>query len=310
MTSWRLFKHLTPFRTSDVESTPIFRRERARTPFWKAIRLPRRIGRVGLSAIVLVAVVYMLALVLAPNTVVTYCLSTLVVWPLLLLPSLALWPLPLGLALGSVVVREREQGTWYTLRTIPLDTETILLSKARAALMRLGPLMTLSRGALLFAAMVAAIISLNALEYITHAYPRGLSSSDACGAGIIVMSIGAGLFLIDRAQQFVLMAVAALAASATSTSTRAAVPGASTAALLAWLVDVGVAVTLVAIDQGGVNISLMASVRLVAMLGPIAGYTGYLPPERGALYILLTFICREMVIYLLWRWTVRAACLT
>jgi hypothetical protein len=106
-----------------------------------------------------------------------------------------------------------------------------------------------------------------------------------------------------------LMVVAALAASTTSTSTRVAVPGASSAALLAWLADVGVAVALVAVDQGGANISLMASVRLLAMLGPVAGYTGFLPPQHGALYILLTFACREMVVFLLWRWAVHAACL-
>jgi hypothetical protein len=309
MTSWRLFKHLTPFRESDVESTPVFWRERSRTPFWRTIQLPRRIERVGFRTVALVVLIYMLGLVLAPDPVVAYCLSTLVIWLLLLLPSLALWPLPLGLALGSIVVREREQGTWYTLRAIPLDTETILLSKARAALMRLGPLMTLSRGALVFAAMVVAVISLNALEHITESHPGFLSSSDACGAGIIVMVMSAGLFLIDRAQQFVLMAVAALAASTTSPSTRVAVPGASGAALLAWMADVGVAVTLVAVDQGGASISLMASVRLLAMLGPVAGYTGYLPPQHGVFYILLTFACREMVVFLLWRWTVRAACL-
>jgi hypothetical protein len=310
MTSWRLFKHLTPFRESDVESTPVFWRERSRTPFWRTIQLPRQIGHAGFRAIALVTVTYMLALVLAPDPVVTYCLSTLlpslVLWSM---PSLALWSLPLGLALGSIVVREREQGTWYTLRTIPLETETILLSKARGALMRLGPLMTLSRGALVFAAMVVAVISLNALEHITESHPGFLSSSDACGAGIIVMVMSAGLFLIDRAQQFVLMAVAALAASTTSPSTRVAVPGASGAALLAWMADVGVAVTLVAVDQGGASISLMASVRLLAMLGPVAGYTGYLPPQHGVFYILLTFACREMVVFLLWRWTVRAACL-
>lgn len=307
MISWRLFKHLVPFRKSSIENTPIFRRERACAPFWKTSHLPRQVGRVGFRTIMLVAAIYLLALVLAPDPVATACLSTILLWPLLLLPSLAIWPLPLGLALGPVVAREREQGTWHTLRIIPLDTEIILLSKTRAALQHLGLLVTLSRLTLIFAALVSAIISLNALEYITRFHPSALSSSGVCGMGIIIMAISAGWFLIDRAQQFVLMAIAALAVSTASPSTRTAVPGASSAALLVWLADVAVAVTLIAVDPAGGTVSLTTSMRLLAMLGPVAGYTGYLPPERSVFYLILTVICREIVVSLLWRWTVRTA---
>jgi hypothetical protein len=306
MKSWQLFRHLTPFRASELEFTPIFQRERKLTPLWGMITLPPGIGRVGFPAMALAMIVYLLALVFVSDPLVTYCLSTLAVWPLLLLPSLVLWTLPLGLTLAPVVVRERAAGTWFTLRTTPFDTETILLSKARAALLRLKPLMILSRGALAFGSLIAAMASLNLVEYATHAYPT-LSPLGACGVGTLVMVVSAVVYLIDRAQQFVFMVTAALAASVSSTSARATLPGANAAAFLAWLADMAGALAWIAVHPGGATDGFTATLRLLVMLGPAAGYMAYLTPGWAVLGMLLTFVFREIAVRLVWRWTVRAA---
>jgi hypothetical protein len=306
MQSWQLFKHLIPFRESEVEFTPVFLRERQRSFRWWTVTLPPRAVRISLPAAVLVVVVYVLALVMVPMSLVTYCLTGLVVWPLIALPSLGLWALPLGLTLAPVVVRERIAGTWHTLRLTPLDTETILLSKARAALVRIKPWLIIFRAVLIGVSLVAAMVSLNLIEYITHSYPS-LPVLNACGVGTLVMVITALVFLIDRAQQFVLMAVAALAVSASSGSERLTLPGANAAALLVWMADLGVSIVVFSLHPGGVAISLRGSLPLLVMLGPVAGYAGYLPPGWAVLSVIMTLIIRELAVRLLWRWTVNAA---
>jgi len=76
---------------------------------------------------------------------------------------------------------------------------------------------------------------------------------------------------------------------------------------LAWMIDVGIAETLVALDPGGASMSVTAHVRLLVMLGPVGGYLAELAPLRAALYIALTLLVREAAVRLLWRLTVRAA---
>jgi hypothetical protein len=306
MQSWQLFKHLIPFRDSELEFTPVFQRERHRSFRWWTVSLPPRLIQVSLPAAVLFVIVYVLALLTVPTSFVTYCLTGLVIWPVIALPSLGLWALPLGLTLAPVVVRERVAGTWHTLRLTPLDTETILLSKARAALMRIKPWLIIFRAVLIGVSLVAAMVSLNLIEHITHAYPS-LPPLNACGIGTLVMLVTALVFLIDRAQQFVLMAVAALAVSASNTSERLTLPGANAAALMAWMADLGVVVVIQALHPGGAVVSLRGSLPLLVMLGPVAGYTGYLSPGFSAFFVIMTLLVRESVIRLLWHWTIIAA---
>jgi hypothetical protein len=306
MQSWQLFKHLIPLRESKVEFTPVFLRERKRSLRWWAVSLPPRVMRISLPAAVLLVIVYVLALIMVPMSFVTYCLTGLLIWPVVALPSLGLWALPLGLTLAPVVVRERVAGTWHTLRLTPLDTETILLSKARAALVRIKPWLIVFRAVLIGVSLVAAMVSLNLIEHITHSYPS-LPPLNACGVGTLVMVITALVFLIDRAQQFVLMAVAALAVSASSGSERLTLPGANAAAFLAWMADLGAVIVVFSLHPGGAAVSLSGSLPLLVMLGPVAGYTGYLPPGFAVLSVIMTLVIRELAIRLLWRWTVTAA---
>ena len=307
MQSWQLFKHLIPLRDSELEFTPVFMRERRRSFRWWTVSLPPRMIQVSLPAAVLLVIVYVLALVMLPMSLVTYCLTGLVIWPVIALPSLGLWALPLGLTLAPVVVRERVAGTWHTLRLTPLDTETILLGKARAALVRIRPWLIIFRAVLIGVSLITAMVSLNLIEHITRAYPS-LPPLNACGIGTLVMLIAALIFLVDRAQQFVLMAVAALAVSASSGSERLSLPGANAAAFLAWMADLGAVIVVFSLHPAGVAVSLRGSLPLLVMLGPVAGYTGYLPPGWAVLLLAITLLVRELVVRWLWRWTVNAAC--
>jgi hypothetical protein len=306
MQSWQLFKHLIPLRESEVEFTPVFLRERRRSFRWWTVSVPPRVMRVSLPAAVLLVVVYVLALVMVPMSLVTYCLTGLLIWPVVALPSLGLWALPLGLTLAPVVVRERVAGTWHTLRLTPLDTETILLSKARAALVRIKPWLIIFRAVLIGVSLVAAMVSLNLIEHIAHTYPS-LPPMNACGVGTLVMAITAFVFLIDRAQQFVLMAVAALAVSASSGSERLTLPGANAAAFLVWMADLGAVIVVFSLHPGGAAVSLRTSLPLLVMLGPVAGYAGYLTPGFALLFVVVTLIIRELAVRILWHWTVTAA---
>jgi hypothetical protein len=306
MQSWQLFKHLIPLRESKVEFTPVFLRERKRSLRWWAVSLPPRVMRISLPAAVLLVIVYVLALIMVPMSFVTYCLTGLLIWPVVALPSLGLWALPLGLTLAPVVVRERVAGTWHTLRLTPLDTETILLSKARAALVRIKPWLIVFRAVLIGVSLVAAMVSLNLIEHITHSYPS-LPPLNACGVGTLVMVITALVFLIDRAQQFVLMAVAALAVSASSGSERLSLPGANAAALLVWIADLGAVFVVFSLHPGGAAVSLSGSQPLLVMLGPVAGYAGYLSPGLAVLFVVATLVIRELAVRFLWHWTVTAA---
>ncbi len=306
MQSWQLFKHLTPFRASEVEFTPVFQRERQRSSARWVISLPPRLARISFPAAVLIMSAYILALIFAPVPLVTYCLSALAIWPLLVLPSLGLWALPLGLTLAPVVVRERTDGTWHTLRLTLLDTETILLSKARAALLRVKPLLIVFRAALVGVSLIAAMVSLNLIEHLTRSHPS-LTPLDACGVGTLVMGITALVFLIDRAQQFVLMIVAALAVSASSGSERLTLPGASAAAFLVWMVDLAAAIVVFSLHPGGSAVTLTGTLPLLVMLGPVAGYAAYLSPGWVILLVMATLMAREMAVRGLWRWTLWAA---
>jgi hypothetical protein len=297
MNSWQLFNHLMPFRESDAERNPVFWRERQRLVIWRP-RPPRWIGCTGLAGLLAFLWMNFCAAVYFTNPLFVYCLFI----PLLGLFSLGLWAVFLGVILGPLVIREREQGTWDMLRVTPLDAEMIMLSKARAALMRWNSLLALSRGAQVCAALFVGVIGLS----VVANSPLALSSATACGVGLVVGLGGVLIFLIDRAQQFVLMSVAALTVSVSSSSARGALPGASAAALLVWLAEISLAFAFVPLLPASRATFFSTHLYLLTALGPTADYLSFLPPLWAILLILLTLAAREVAIRLLWRWLLRA----
>lgn len=303
MRSWQLFARLNPFQEPD-DAVPVFMREVAYLPPWRvALRLAGR-GMVPVVA-VLLAVTGLVAL-RAPLPLATRCLTGGLSLLVMVLASLVTWSVPLGVALGSTIVREHEGATWDTLRTTPFDTATLVLSKARGALWSLRVALLFARSAILIAALVAALLSLSLIEHMPWSAIGNLSPYGMCGVGLVVMTVGGALYLLDRAQQFTLMATTALAVSAGTRTVRAAVPTANVAAFVAWLLDVSLAALLLAAQPSQAT-ALQERAITLALLGPVPAYLAELSPGWAALAVGFTFALREVAVGLVWRWTVRAA---
>lgn len=229
-----------------------------------------------------------------------------------LAPSLLLWAVPLALALAPPVAREREARTWEVLRTTPLTTEEILLSKAQGALTSLRralrPIWHAQMhilAALLVGAGATLLLSGGLL--VTDEVGMLTRQNPLCLGAPLVVAATLAAYLLDRVQQFVLMAVAALVASTAAPSVRAATSAAIGAVLVAWAVEMAVgAVWLLAQPSGEVR-DLALSLLAIALLGPPSGYLMELSPGMAALAMLSTFGVRALALRLLWRQAIRQA---
>lgn len=303
MRSWELFARLNPFREPDG-AVPVFLREATHLPPWRvALHLIGR-GIVPSAGVVLLAAT--LVALRAPLPLATRCLTGSLSLLVMVLASLVTWSVPLGVALGPTIVREREGATWDTLRTTPFDTATLVLSKARGALWSLRVALLFARSAILIAALVAALLSLSLIERMPWSAVGNLSPYEMCGVGLVVMTAGGALYLLDRAQQFTLMAATALAVSAGTRTVRAAVPTANAAAFVAWLLDVGLAAVVLAL-QPVQAVTLQERAITLMLLGPVPAYLAELSLGWAALAVTLTLALRETIIGYVWRWTLRAA---
>jgi hypothetical protein len=307
MTSWNLFRYLTPFWEPPI-AEPVFGREQTYPPVWrKAGPWAARAVKPGLLAL---AGLYALALILAPMPVNALCAfsATYVILPLFALaPSLLLWTLPLGLALGPIIVREREGGTWDTLRATPLDTALIVLSKAQGALWPLRDLMALVRTLVIIVASGAGAFVLIVMARAVFGPSDTLPLEVLCAASVVVAAAGALVFLADWAQQFVLMGLAALAVSAAAPSQRVALPGAIVAAFVAWMANAGLAWLMLLALPGHVLNEPSSLLPTLAALGPPVTYTLALTPAQILGVMAITFLLREIAIRAIWRWTLGAA---
>ncbi len=310
MSSWQLFVYLTSSGTPSLHHA-IWRRELRRTPDWVQETLWPRLRQAASFLFLLVVSLYAASWCLAPWTghilfaVIPWRVLYILVIPGILLPSLALWILPLGLTIGPTIARERLNQTWDMLRLIPADLDSILLTKLSAAIWPIYPLIRLGRIVLLLTALGAATLSLNLFDSLTLTYP--FTYSQICGSGIGLILAGAALFLLDRMQQFTLMGAAALAASASAQSTQRGMTLATLATGFAWLVDVGIAGVGLAVLPLWVSIGSTSRAAILVMLGPVSGYMAELHIHEATICIVGTFIVREIAIRALWWWTVRAA---
>lgn len=305
MTSWNLFRYLTPFWEPPI-AEPVFGRERTYPPIWR--KAGPWAARAVKPALLALAGLYALALILAPMPVSALCAfsATYVILPLFALaPSLLLWTLPLGLALGPIIVREREGGTWDTLRATPLDTALIVLSKAQGALWPLRDLMALVRTLVIIVASGAGAFALIVMARAIFGPPGW--PPVLCVASVAVVAAGALVFLADWAQQFVLMGLAALAVSAAAPSQRVALPGAIVAAFVAWMANAGLAWLMLLILPGHALNQPSALLPTLAALGPPVTYTLALTPAQILIVIAITFLLREIAIRAIWRWALGAA---
>lgn len=273
-----------------------------------------RLKKAAPLLLIVAGALYLVALVVWRTTNAPFCLNGLVLAaPLIMLaPSLLLWAVPLALALAPPVAREREARTWEVLRTTPLSTEDILLSKAQGALTSLRRALRPVWHAqihILAALLVGAgaTLLLSGGLLVTNEVGMLTRQNPLCLGAPLVVAAALAAYLLDRVQQFVLMAVAALVGSTAASSVRAATSAAIGAALIAWGAEVAVGAGWLLAQPAGEVRDLAVSLLAVAALGPPLGYLMELSPGMAALAIFSTFGVRALALRLLWRWAIYQA---
>lgn len=292
MFSWTLFRRLTNYWAA-IEN-PLFAREIQRVPLWQ-----RYAARAAQSSGLSVTLIGMLCYL---SMLVAFYAETVLV---LFAPLVVVWVLLLSLTMAPVVVREREQQTWHTLRTTPMEIDNIILGKAAGALWWLRHLMRGLMGLSLIGAIGVGIGSLIFISFEDEAL-SGLPISLICGLTLALPLVSSALFLIDRGQQMILAALCALAVSAQSRTIRLAAPLAVFTALLATFLDA--AIGLLVITQLEQLTTPLHEIGLLLLLfGPAVIYLAELPFWIALGVALLTLLSREGLIWVAWRLTLRAA---
>lgn len=314
MTAWQLFRHLNIFNHHPTERHPVYQREAERAIDWT--RLTERIVHTLSGVIPAFAAAYLLAGLL--NSPLQSYLDIVLVAGMVgfvLLPSLAPWSLAFGLLIGPAVARERVRGTWAVLRVIPGGVEPVLLAKLRAALWPLRhPLHIIRHIWLVMAFPVglgvmqgfSALLGISQPGTIPTVMQFCASGGLLAGALFGLLAAGMALYFIDRVHQLIAMALAALAVSTGARSTRMALVGGVTAALLAWIAETAGAALLVLALPGDRVTSDMNALGLL-VLGPVGGYVIDLQPIPALVAAAITLAAREIAIQALWRWSLWAA---
>lgn len=290
MHTWRLFVYV--FLGWGASDNAIFIRDAGRAPFWRnGVQRMARFRTIWL----LIGLFFWFIGILYVNNML-----------FLFVPPLFIFTMALALTLGPVVVEERTKLSWEPLLTVPYDMRAILLGKASGALWHIRTL-TYAMGILLMcvSAGVGTISLLPIPDSIAQSsgwYQLGL-----CGALFILPVLGSLLFILDRMQQYALMAMAALASGTATPSIRAALSTATTVVLLIWVFEIAAAEVFLTLEQGGVWQLNYTRILSVATLGPTASYISQMDLSHAALFIAGTLLLREVLIGSLWRWTLRRA---
>lgn len=292
MVGWKLFSRLLLGR--GAYDNPLYVHEARYSPFWYEV-VRRVLLASGFRAVLLAA------------GAIGYVLAVLYVNNLLffLVPLLLGLALSTGLTIGPLVAKERVNQRWELLLTTPGGVENVLLGKVGGALWWLRRLLLVVTAAMLLAAGAVGVLS---LIFIPAGPIRTgeLPVVVLCGV-LVVLPLASGmLFLIDRLHQYLLMIAAAVAAGTPAGTVRGALSNASGAILLVWVLEIVVAGSLLALQTGGVVGSGNTLLTLIT-LGPIASYILELDLTHAILYALITLAARELLITLVWRWSVRRA---
>lgn len=292
MSSWQIFRRLTDYWGA-IEN-PVFAREIQRAPLWQ--RYASRAAQSSGLTVALGGVLCYLSLLIA------YYAETVLV---LFVPLALGWTLLISLTLAPIVVREREENTWHTLRTTPLEIDAIVLGKAAGALWWLRYLLRGVMGLTVLGAVGVGIGSLIFVSFASAPLSR-LPVPVVCGLTLALPLVSSVLFLVDRGQQAVLSALAALAVSARSRTVRLAAPMAAVVALTATLLDASLGL-LVLTQFGQLTAPLHETGLMLILFGPAVMYLAELPFWGALLAALSTMLLREALVWIGWRWMLRAA---
>lgn len=275
-----------------ISDNAIFIRDAGRAPIWRnVVQQVARSRTVWLLGGLLTGV---LGILFANNALFFF------------VPPLVIFTFALALTLAPVVVEERAKLSWEPLLTVPYDMRAILLGKASGALWHIRSL-TYAMGILLMC--VSAAVGTIGLTVVPVSITRtnGWFGPGLCGLLFVMPVLGSLLFILDRIQQYALMAVAALASGTAASSIRAALSSATVVVLLIWLFEVAAAEVFLALEQGGAWRLNFKSILSIATLGPTVSYVSHMDLGHAAFFTIGTLLLREALIGGLWRWTLHRA---
>lgn len=313
--TWDVMRRLFPWQDFPSARLPIARHEKVGS--LALVRIADFVDRIPPLAWIVIVGFYLAVVVHSRSSQAPFCLNGLLLLaPLVLFaPSLLVWALLLGLTLAPIIAREREDGTWEVLRTVPYSTEELLLAKAQGALASLRDLLRRAwwlwyvqiQGLIAILIIGSGIALVSGIPGVSGREQGSLTQNLLCAGALgLVLALIAG-YLFDRVQQLTLMIVAALAASTGSSSVREAATAAVTASLLAWGIDVMVGVAVLAVQPVGEVRDVGFSLAAMIVLGPVAGYLIELSPLVILPMALATYLARSIAIRQLWGVAVRGA---
>lgn len=288
MNSWQILRTL--FNVSESAESPLYYFELMRPPRWWAA-IEDLITNSPRVMLVLTGVSCYLC------SLLTQHIGPLVVL-LTLLPLIGMVMVSLNVA--SVVAQEREHHTWELLRIAPFSIETLLLSRAAGRLWWMRDSLRALFGLLV---VIAAFLGCASTLLVPPPPGTGLIWWSSLSLAILSMV----LILLDRVQQFVLIIVTALAAGSSVSSARSALTVSIASVIVVWTIDLGAAA--IVSSRAHLELDLLIEQALLAsLLGPVASYVAIIPSSHGLVYAALTLIIREVIVYLLWRYTTWIAC--
>ncbi len=292
MQSWKLFRQIVI--AQNAHYNPIFLRETSHLPVWYV-----KTWRYAVSPLLrfmFIAVIILL-----------YVVSILYVNNLLFLfvPPLMLLLLTTCLTLGPLIPEERVKQSWELLGVLPDGMEAVLIGKTGGALWWMRRLM-LGTSALL--SIIAAGVGLLSLTLIPTSMARNNASMEffLCGMVLIIPAISILLFAFDRAQHYMLVVTAILAASTSSPSVRVGLSNSLVAVFSVWLAEVLGVIGLFILQAGSIPLS-RTSLLAFLTLGPMANFTLRMDLLSAVLNTMGVFLLREIAVFILWRWSVRQA---
>lgn len=304
MHSWTIFRNLPHLWGFAEDMHPVFLRETLVPPSWH--NTVARFGRWLLfpgGLVVTSGFVFALMALPASSGPAMLTVALCALSPAMLIaPSLGIWVILLGLALGPVIAREREHHTWDLLRLTSLNMDDLILHKMRGGLWWLRGALRAMQVMMLLVALGVLLVALD--QPISYSASIGWTMEPLSRRvlDVTLATAGALLFLLDRAQQFTLMALAALVGGAAQAEHRSALLAALASAFAAWLGDLLVtsaAMVVLALKTG-------RSAGLLALwIGPAGSYLVSVALPLALILTLITLAARELAVRWLWARAVR-----
>ncbi len=303
MRSWTVWEHLIALKHDPLDNPIVMRSvSTGMPPRWMGVPSLHRIA----PGLLIVLALHALMILVGQGGWDDWFLTAaivLIIMGMMFGPSLLLWTLPLALAIGPAIVREREARTWDLLRTTPLDLDAVLLGKIQGGLWWLRRPIRSLQTIMLLSGLIVAVLTVIANDTLFAS-----NCETACQFmlwGWIPLALF--LFVLDRMQQFALMIVVALAVSASSRTIRTGLVVGSLATFGVWIAEIALGLLVLIAHPGQMTPYWTIPITAMIALGPVGGYLLELRLSLLVLAMTGTLILREIAFRGVWRFTTCAA---